>query len=44
LEGHGMLGMYFPNLEKIREKALKYQIPFNNIVLVTPHKHAFGIC
>jgi hypothetical protein len=37
-----MLGMYFPNLEKIREKALKYQIPFNNIFLVTPHQHAFG--
>jgi hypothetical protein len=42
LEGNGMLGMYFPNLEMIREKALKYQIPFNNIFLVTPHKHVFG--
>jgi hypothetical protein len=42
LEGHGMLGMYFPNLEKIREKSLKYQVPFNNIILVTPHLHAFG--
>lgn len=42
LEGNGMLGMYFPNLEKIREKALKYEIPFNNIFLVTPHKHVFG--
>ncbi len=42
LEGNGMLGMYYPNLEIIREKALKYGIPFNNIILVTPHKHAFG--
>jgi hypothetical protein len=42
LEGNGMLGMYFPNLEKIRDKGLKYRIPFNNIILVTPHKHAFG--
>jgi hypothetical protein len=42
LEGHGMLGMYFPNLEKIREKSLKYQVRFNNIILVTPHLHAFG--
>jgi hypothetical protein len=42
LDDNGMLGMYFPNLEVVREKAIKYKIPFNNIILVTPHAHAYG--
>ena len=35
-------GCIFRTSKRFGKRPFKYQIPFNNISLVTPHKHAFG--
>lgn len=41
--GGGMRGMYFANLEIIRQAALEHALPFSNTVLISAHSHPHGV-